>query len=231
MAKIIIIEDEESYRDPLAFSLNRDGFSVETAEDGLTGIDIALSQKFDLVVLDVMLPGISGMEVCKRIRKVTDTPIIMVTAKDDVIDRILGLELGADDYITKPYSYREILARVKAILRREARTVQNRNQNPGDKTILKVGSLELDAQAYKVSLDGKELNLPLREFEILEYLMLNEGRVITRAQIIDEIWGVDYEGDSKTLDVHVKRIRSKIEKNPAQPEIITTVRGLGYKIG
>ena len=227
MTTLMLVEDEPTLRETLAFNLEREGFSVVQAADGLQALDKFNSQ-IDLVLLDVMLPKVSGTEVCRRLRLTSQVPIIMVTAKDSEIDKVVGLEIGADDYITKPYSYRELLARVRALLRRSEHLLAD-SQEP-DPEVLIVGGLQLDPSAHEVRVNGNPIQMPLREYELLEYLMENSDRVLTRSQILDRIWGIDYIGDSKTLDVHVKRIRSKIEENPAHPQYLVTVRGLGYKI-
>lgn len=226
MTAILVIEDEESYREPLAFSLRRDGFEVGEAADGPRGLELASSGRYDLVLLDLMLPGMSGTEVCRRLRQTSSVPVIMVTAKDDVVDRVVGLELGADDYITKPYSYRELLARVRAVLRRQGLAAAEE----GDDEVLTVGGIELWVGRHEVAVDGEQVAMPLREFELLEYLARNPDRVLTRVQLMDRVWGADYVGDTKTLDVHVKRLRGKIEHDPSHPVRLITVRGLGYKL-
>lgn len=225
MTAILVVEDEDSYREPLAFNLRRDGFEVGEAADGEAGLAMAEGGGFDLVLLDLMLPGMSGTEVCRRLRQTSDVPVIMVTAKDDVVDRVVGLEIGADDYVTKPYSYRELLARVRAVLRR-----RQHSEEPGDDDVLEVGSIQLWVDRHEVVVDGESVAMPLREFELLEFLARNPDRVLTRSQLMDRVWGVDYVGDTKTLDVHVKRLRSKIEPDPASPVRLVTVRGLGYKL-
>ncbi|WP_124054384.1 response regulator [Arcanobacterium ihumii] len=227
MTTILLVEDEPTYRETLAFNLGRDGYDVIQAENGLVALDRFASADVDLVLLDLMLPKLSGTEVCRKIRQESRVPIIMLTAKDAEIDKVVGLELGADDYVTKPYSYRELLARVRALLRR---TVSVNMVEPDPEEVLVVGGLEMNLEAHEVKVDGELVQMPLREFELLEYLMENPDRVLTRTQILDRIWGIDYIGDTKTLDVHVKRIRTKIEKDPAQPKLLVTVRGLGYKL-
>ena len=222
MAKILLIEDEDSIRESVAFLLEKEGFIVTQANDGLIGVETFEKEKADLILLDLMLPGIDGLEVCKRVRKTSNVPIIMLTAKDTELDKVLGLELGADDYITKPFSSRELTARVKAMLRRFSEPLEN-NEVTTTKSVL------VDPVKHKVFVRGEEIKLPLKEFDLLHYLTQNPGRVLTREQIIDRIWGHDYFGDTKTLDVHIKRIREKVEKNPNNPEIIQTIRGLGYK--
>ncbi|MFC7582054.1 response regulator [Schaalia naturae] len=226
MTAILVIEDEDSYREPLAFNLRRDGFEVGEAADGERGLELALAGRYDLVLLDLMLPGMSGTEVCRRLRQSSEVPIIMVTAKDDVVDRVVGLELGADDYVSKPYSYRELLARVRAVLRRRLPVAAEE----GDDEALVVGSVEVRVERHEVLVDGQPVAMPLREFELLEYLARNADRVLTRGQLMDRVWGADYVGDTKTLDVHVKRVRAKIEPDPAHPVRLLTVRGLGYKL-
>ncbi len=225
MATILLVEDEPTYRETLAFNLERDGFTVIEADDGQKAILEFSSHNIDLVLLDLMLPKISGVSVCKKIRQKSQVPIIMLTAKDSEMDKILGLELGADDYVTKPYSYQELLARVRALLRRATFTADYI-----EPLVLRVGELEMDIEAHEVHLGGNKITMPLREFELLQLFMKNPDRVLTRSQILDSIWGYDYIGETKTLDVHVKRIRSKIESDPADPKILVTVRGLGYKI-
>ena len=226
MTRILVVEDEKSFSEPLSFLLGKEGYAVEVAADGNEAISKFDKSGADLVLLDLMLPGISGTEVCKQIRATSSVPIIMLTAKDDEVDKVVGLELGADDYVTKPYSSRELLARVRAVLRRNGDIA-------GDNLVtstVQVGPLKLDADRHLVTFKGEQIMLPLKEFELLEFLMRNAGRVLTRVQIIDRIWGSDYVGDTKTLDVHIKRLRSKLEADPANPELIQTVRGLGYKM-
>ncbi|WP_067779995.1 response regulator transcription factor [Actinomyces vulturis] len=224
MTTILLVEDEENYREPLAFNLRGEGFTVLEAADGIQALEQFDPLRIDVVLLDLMLPGLSGMEVCKRIRSQSTVPVIMVTAKDSEIDKIVGLEIGADDYVTKPYSYRELVARVNAVLRRV------HPEDPGESSVLEVGSVRMDVERHEVSVRGEMVQMPLREFELLELLMRHPNRVLTRGQIIDRVWGSDYVGDTKTLDVHVKRIRSKIEREPAHPMMLLTVRGLGYKL-
>lgn len=225
MTDILIIEDEDTYREALAFALERDGYTVTEAADGQGGLTQALSGRFDLILLDLMLPGISGMDICATIRRHHNTPIIMVTAKDDVADRIVGLENGADDYITKPYSYRELLARVRAVMRRR----EPSSSDDGDE-VLEVGALRLSVERHEVSVNGQVVSMPLREFELLACLARNAGRVLTRSQLMERVWGTEDFHDSKTLDVHVKRLRSKIERDPSAPQRLVTVRGVGYKL-
>ena len=205
--------------------LRKEGFEVAVAADGKSGLELFNGQGADLVLLDVMLPGISGTEVCRQLRQVSKVPIIMLTAKDGEIDKVVGLELGADDYVTKPFSSRELVARVRAVLRRQSAI---EDVDPGSSE-LKSGPVVMDVDRHIVTVEGKEVKLPLKEFELLELLLRNAGRVLTRTQLIDRIWGSNYVGDTKTLDVHVKRIRSKIEPDPANPRYLETVRGLGYK--
>lgn len=223
MITILLVEDESAYREPLAFSLRKDGFTVIEAETGTDAL-AEWDSSIDLVLLDLMLPGLSGIEVARAIRARSQTPIIMLTAKDSESDKVEGLDVGADDYVTKPYSYRELLARIRAVLRRKG-------ADEGEvEEVLNVGPIMMDISRHEVTRNGNPVALPLREFELLEYLMTNANRVVTRGQIIDRVWGANYYGDTKTLDVHIKRLRSKLESDPAHPELITTVRGLGYKI-
>ncbi|PLA38164.1 DNA-binding response regulator [Corynebacterium coyleae] len=226
MTTILIVEDEENLSDPLAFLLGKEGFETKTAPDGPTALQLFDSEDIDLVLLDLMLPGMSGTEVCRKLRAESSVPIIMVTARDSEIDKVVGLELGADDYVTKPYSTRELVARIRAVLRRgpEAESVEE-----ADDQLLKGGRVVMDIDRHTVLVDGQPVPMPLKEFDLLEYLMRNAGRVLTRGQLIDRIWGADYVGDTKTLDVHVKRLRSKIEAEPKRPTQLVTVRGLGYK--
>lgn len=223
MTRILIIEDEPSFVEALEFLLSKEGFKVEVASSGDQGLTLFERNGCDLVLLDLMLPGMSGVEVCKEIRKSSSVPIIMLTAKDDEIDKVIGLELGADDYVTKPYSARELVAHIRAVLRRGAAV-----DAPTD-GVLAVNHVALDSERHLVRISGNVVPFPLKEFDLLEMLLRNAGRVLTRAQLIDRVWGSDYVGDTKTLDVHIKRIRAKIEADPANPQIITTVRGLGYK--
>jgi len=222
MTKILVVEDEESFREGVSFILSKEGYEVIDAADGNDAIIKFEREGADLVLLDVMLPGLSGLEVCKKLRTLTKVPIIMLTAKDTELDKVLGLEIGADDYITKPFSSRELLARVKAILRRTG-SVDVKS------AIMEIGPVRVDTERHTVSVEGLDQSLPLKEFDLLVYLMQNAGRVLTRTQLIDRIWGSDYFGDTKTLDVHVKRLRSRIEKDAANPKYIQTIRGLGYK--
>jgi two-component system response regulator RegX3 len=229
MTKILVVDDEPSYRETLTYQLTREGFTVITAASGTEAVE-AFGSDIEFVLLDLMLPGLSGTEVAKKIRETSDVPIIMVTAKDSEIDKVVGLELGADDYVTKPYSFRELLARIRAVLRRRPTAVVSNAHDEGpDDDAITLGPLTLDADGHTVTIDGEPIAMPLKEFDLLEYLMRNSGRVLTRGQIIDRIWGSGYVGDTKTLDVHIKRLRSKIEPDPANPRYILTVRGLGYK--
>ena len=223
MTVVLIVEDEESYRDALAYMLAKEGFEVVTAVDGQAGLAEFERHGADLVLLDLMMPGLSGTEVCRRLRQRSTVPIIMVTARDDEIDKVVGLELGADDYVTKPFSHRELLARIRAVLRRGA----DPDLLPG---VIEAGGLRMDVERHEVWVGGRPVRLALKEFELLEMLLRNSGRVLTRGQLIDRIWGADYVGDTKTLDVHIKRLRAKIEPDPAHPQFLTTVRGLGYKL-
>lgn len=240
MTRILVVEDEESYRDPLAYQLGREGYDVVTAATGPDGLERFEEGGVDLVLLDLMLPGMPGTEVCRRLRLTSDVPVIMLTAKDDEIDKVVGLELGADDYVTKPYSSRELLARVRAVLRRREAAVAaavGAGATSGapafddeDDDVLVSGPVRMDVERHTVQVRGETVAFPLKEFELLELLLRNAGRVLTRGQLIDRVWGSDYVGDTKTLDVHVKRIRAKIEADPASPELLVTVRGLGYKL-
>lgn len=223
MTRILIVEDEPSLSEPLAFLLEREGYEPTIAADGLTAVAEFDRNGSDLVLLDLMLPGLPGTEVCREIRSRSSVPIIMLTAKDSEIDIVVGLELGADDYVTKPYSTRELLARIRAILRR-------RTEDEGDReAVLEAGTVRMDVERHTVTVGGKETSMPLKEFELLEVLLRNAGRVLTRGQLIDRVWGSDYYGDTKTLDVHIKRIRSRIEAEPSEPTMLLTVRGLGYR--
>jgi two-component system response regulator RegX3 len=226
VTRVLIVEDEESYREALSFLLGREGFDVVTAETGPEAIEAFTEQGADLVLLDVMLPGIPGTEVCRRIRQRSNVPVIMVSARDEEVDKVVGLELGADDYITKPYSPRELVARIRAVLRRGADAPEPAHADD----VIESGAIRMDVDRHEVSLRGEPLKLPLKEFELLEVLMRNAGRVLTRGQLIDLVWGSDYVGDTKTLDVHVKRLRAKIEDDPGSPQVLLTVRGLGYKL-
>jgi two-component system response regulator RegX3 len=226
MTKILLVEDEASFSEALEFLLKKEGFEVEVAENGRQALDKFEASGADLILLDLMIPEVSGTEVCRIIRTTSQVPIIMLTAKDGEIDKVVGLELGADDYVTKPYSSRELLARIKAVMRRQS------GEQEGFETVgaLVVGPIQMNIDEHQVSVKGGQISLPLREFELLEFLMRNSGRVLTRMQLIDRVWGSDYVGDTKTLDVHIKRLRAKIESDPANPVFILTVRGIGYKL-
>ncbi|MEI3842840.1 MULTISPECIES: response regulator transcription factor [Microbacterium] len=224
MTRILLVEDEPDLADPLAYLLRREGYEVEIAEDGPAALAAFRESGADVVLLDLMLPGMPGTEVCRQIRATSTVPIIMLTAKDSEVDIVVGLELGADDYITKPYSSRELLARMRAVLRRVVQA-----ESELDERVLEGGRVTLDIDRHTVAVDGEVINMPLKEFELLEVLMRNSGRVLTRGQLIDRVWGSDYFGDTKTLDVHIKRIRSRIEANPSEPVMLVTVRGLGYR--
>ncbi|MFD4420635.1 response regulator [Agromyces sp. NPDC058484] len=223
MTRILLVEDEIALSDPLSFLLEREGYDVEVAEDGLSAVTAFDRQGADLVLLDLMLPGLPGTEVCRELRSRSTVPIIMLTAKDSEVDIVVGLELGADDYVTKPYSTRELLARIRAVLRRRLEVADF------DEAVLEGGRVRMDVDRHTVEVDGAVVPMPLKEFELLELLMRNTGRVLTRGQLIDRVWGSDYFGDTKTLDVHIKRIRSKIERQPSEPVQLVTVRGLGYR--
>jgi len=229
--RILLVEDETSISDPLAFLLQREGYTVQVVADGAEAARIFPDSKADLVLLDLMLPGLPGTEVCRSIRAVSNVPVIMLTAKDSEIDVVVGLELGADDYVTKPYSTRELLARVRAALRRAAAPPRGGAAEDDDAGVLEELGVRLDVERHTVAVRGAEVAMPLREFELLELLMRHSGRVLTRGQLIDRVWGSDYYGDTKTLDVHIKRIRSRIEQDPKEPKIVTTVRGVGYRFG
>jgi two-component system response regulator RegX3 len=225
VTRVLIVEDEESFADPLAFLLRKEGFTAAVASTGQQALEEFDRNGADIVLLDLMLPGMSGTDVCKALRQRSAVPVIMVTARDSEIDKVVGLEIGADDYVTKPYSARELIARVRAVLRRGGES--------GDgellPQVLAAGPVRMDVERHVVTVDGGDIPLPLKEFDLLEYLLRNVGRVLTRGQLIDRVWGADYVGDTKTLDVHVKRLRSKIEPDPASPRHLVTVRGLGYK--
>lgn len=227
MTSVLIVEDEESLADPLAFLLRKEGFEVTLVGDGPSALAEFDRSGADIVLLDLMLPGMSGTDVCKQLRTRSSVPVIMVTARDSEIDKVVGLELGADDYVTKPYSSRELIARIRAVLRRGAGEEMDGGNETG---VLEAGPVRMDVDRHTVQVNGKPVTLPLKEFDLLEYLLRNSGRVLTRGQLIDRVWGADYVGDTKTLDVHVKRLRSKIEADPAKPEHLVTVRGLGYKL-
>ncbi len=225
MARILVVEDEETLAEAISFLLSKEGFDVAVASSGPAAIESFDKTGADLILLDLMLRGLSGTEVCRQIRTKSSVPIIMLTAKDSEIDKVVGLEIGADDYVTKPYSSRELIARIRAVLRR------GELNDAGDEgSILEVGPVRMDTDRHVISVNGEVTPIPLKEFELLEFLMRNAGRVLTRVQLIDRVWGSDYVGDTKTLDVHIKRLRAKIEKDPANPEYIQTVRGMGYKM-
>ncbi len=224
MTRVLLVEDEPDLADPLAYLLRREGYEVEIADDGQAAIAAFQERGADIVLLDLMLPGVPGTEVCRQIRASSQVPIIMLTAKDSEVDIVVGLELGADDYVTKPYSARELLARMRAVLRRFGQA-----EGDLDDRVLSGGRVTLDIDRHTVEVDGAEIKMPLKEFELLEVLMRNAGRVLTRGQLIDRVWGSDYFGDTKTLDVHIKRIRSRIERSPSEPTMLVTVRGLGYR--
>ena len=223
MTRVLVVEDEESFSDALSFMLRKEGFEVGVAATGTDAVAQFDQQGADVVLLDLMLPGMSGTEVCRNLRQRSNVPIIMVTAKDGEVDKVVGLELGADDYVTKPFSSRELVARIRAVMRR---TGEPEELLPA---VLEAGPVRMDVERHLVSVNGTQVNLPLKEFELLELLLRNAGRVLTRGMLIDRVWGSDYVGDGKTLDVHVKRLRSKIESDPAAPVHLVTVRGLGYK--
>ena len=224
MSKILIVEDEEALSDPLEFLLGREGFQTIVVDNCLDALPVFDREGADLVLLDVMLPGMSGMEVCRKLREVSSVPIIMLTAKDSELDKVLGLELGADDYVTKPYSARELIARIRAVLRRRSAETDSATES-----VLQGGPVRMDIDRHVVTVNGEEISMPLKEFELLEILLRNVGRVMTRGQLIERVWGADYVGDTKTLDVHIKRLRSKIEPDSSAPQYVVTVRGLGYK--
>ena len=227
VTSVLIVEDEDALAEPLAFLLRKEGFDVRIAGDGPTALAEFEVNPVDIVLLDLMLPGMSGTEVCKNIRLKSNVPVIMVTARDSEIDKVVGLEIGADDYVTKPYSSRELIARIRAVLRRGAEP-EFEEEFVGE-DVLKGGRVRMDVERHTVAVGGSAVSLPLKEFDLLELLLRNSGRVLTRGQLIDRVWGADYVGDTKTLDVHIKRLRSKIEVNPSAPQHLVTVRGLGYK--
>ena len=221
--RLLVVEDEIKLAQYLHKGLSESGHVVDLAHDGIEGRRLAVGGDYDLVLLDLMLPGLPGTEVCRELRTRSTVPIIMLTAKDSEVDIVVGLELGADDYVTKPYSTRELLARIRAVLRRRIDLADDEDQ------VLEAGSVRMDVERHTVSVDGRIVPMPLKEFELLEYLLRNAGRVLTRGQLIDRVWGSDYFGDTKTLDVHIKRIRSRIEAVPSEPTMLVTVRGLGYR--
>jgi two-component system response regulator RegX3 len=222
VTRILVVEDEESFSDALSFMLRKEGFTVSIATTGPDALAQFDREPADLILLDLMLPGMSGTDVCRTIRASSRVPIIMVTAKDSELDKVLGLELGADDYVTKPFSSRELVARIRAVLRRNV-------DDFDDTPVVEAGPVRIDPERHLVTIGGQGVALPLKEFDLLEYLVRNAGRVLTRGQLIDRIWGSDYVGDTKTLDVHIKRLRSKVEPDPAHPVHLLTIRGLGYK--
>lgn len=223
MSRILIVEDEESFSDPLSYLLGKEGYEVDVVDNGPEALTTFAQKGADLVLLDLQLPGLPGTEVCRQLRQRSSVPVIMLTAKDAEIDKVVGLELGADDYVTKPYSSRELVARIRAVLRRQGEPEELIS------TTVAAGPVRMDVERHVVSVRGNAVALPLKEFDLLEMLLRNAGRVLTRGQLIDRVWGSDYVGDTKTLDVHVKRLRSKIEPDPALPRHLLTVRGLGYK--
>jgi two-component system response regulator RegX3 len=224
MTRVLVVEDEESISDPLSYLLRQEGFEVAVAATGPDGLAEFDKSGADIVLLDLMLPGLSGTEVCRALRTKSSVPVIMLTARDSEIDKVVGLELGADDYVTKPFSSRELVARVRAVLRRRGEPEE------AEQGTLEAGPVRMDVERHVVTVDGAQVSLPLKEFELLELLLRNAGRVLTRGQLIDRVWGADYVGDTKTLDVHVKRLRAKIEPDPGAPQHLVTVRGLGYKL-
>jgi two-component system, OmpR family, response regulator RegX3 len=226
MTRVLVVEDEESFSDALSYMLRREGFDAVVAASGPEALAEFDRSGADIVLLDLMLPGLPGTEVCRSLRTRSNVPIIMLTAKDSEIDKVVGLELGADDYVTKPYSARELVARIRAVLRRRGDAAEA----PSADVVLEAGRVRMDVERHVVAVDGEPVPLPLKEFDLLEYLLRNAGRVLTRGQLIDRVWGADYVGDTKTLDVHVKRLRAKLEPDPANPTYLLTVRGLGYKL-
>jgi two-component system, OmpR family, response regulator RegX3 len=223
VTRVLVVEDEESYSDALSYMLRKEGFEVAIATNGHDALAEFDRNGADIVLLDLMLPGIPGTEVCRQIRATSSVPVIMVSAKDDEVDKVVGLELGADDYVTKPYSPRELVARIRAVLRRGT-------EPDAAPAALEAGPVRMDVERHVVTVNGDQQRLPLKEFELLEMFLRNAGRVLTRGQLIDRVWGSDYVGDTKTLDVHVKRLRAKLEPNPSEPTYLVTVRGLGYKL-
>jgi two-component system response regulator RegX3 len=225
MTRVLVVEDEESFSDALSYMLRREGFDAVVAGTGPDALAEFDRGGADIVLLDLMLPGLPGTEVCRALRARSSVPIIMLTAKDAEIDKVVGLELGADDYVTKPYSARELVARIRAVLRRRGDAAE-----PQPEGVLEAGPVRMDVDRHVVEVDGEVVAMPLKEFDLLEFLLRNTGRVLTRHQLIDRVWGADYVGDTKTLDVHVKRLRAKLEPDPANPKYLLTVRGLGYKL-
>ena len=223
---VLLVEDEHSFVEALTVGLKREGFRVQVAQDGAEALDLFDAVRPDLVLLDVMLPKVSGIDVCRELRRRSQVPIIMVTAKGSEIDTVVGLEVGADDYVTKPYRLRELVARMRAVLRRRSADLTTA---PASGDVLEVGDVRLDPERHEVEVRGDQVRLPLKEFELLELLLANAGRVLPRETLIDRVWGADYVGDTKTLDVHIKRLRAKVEEDPSNPTRIVTIRGLGYK--
>ncbi len=223
MTRVLVVEDEQSYSDALSYTLRREGFEVAVTASGTEALESFDHAGADLVLLDLMLPGLPGTEVCRMLRQRSSVPVVMLTAKDSEVDKVVGLELGADDYVTKPFSSRELIARIRAVLRRGGEAEES------PPAVLEAGPVRMDVERHTVSVRSEGVQLPLKEFELLEVLLRNAGRVLTRMQLIDRVWGADYVGDTKTLDVHVKRLRAKVEKDPTDPRHIATVRGLGYK--
>ena len=223
MTRVLVVEDEESFSDALTFMLEREGYEVAVAADGNVALEKFEKSGADILLLDLMLPGLPGTEVCRQIRTRSQVPIIMLTAKDGEVDKVVGLELGADDYVTKPFSSRELLARIRAVLRRNGELEELLP------VAIEAGPVRMDVDRHVVTVRGEQVSMPLKEFDLLEILVRNSGRVLTRAQLIDRVWGSDYVGDTKTLDVHIKRLRAKVEIDPAHPVHLVTVRGLGYK--
>jgi two-component system, OmpR family, response regulator RegX3 len=223
VTRVLVVEDEESFSDALSYMLRKEGFEVAVAATGPDALESFDRAGADLVLLDLMLPGLPGTEVCRELRTKSNVPVIMLTAKDSEVDKVVGLELGADDYVTKPFSSRELVARIRAVLRRRGDVEELAPPT------LEAGPVRMDVERHVVTVSSREVPLPLKEFELLEVLLRNAGRVLTRMQLIDRVWGADYVGDTKTLDVHIKRLRAKIEPAPSTPRFIITVRGLGYK--
>jgi len=223
VTRVLVVEDEESFSDALSYMLRKEGYEVAVAPTGVAALDEFERTGADLVLLDLMLPGLTGTEVCRALRARSQVPVIMLTAKDSEVDKVVGLELGADDYVTKPFSSRELVARIRAVLRRGGEVEEAAH------AALEAGPVRMDVDRHVVTVHGAPVQMPLKEFELLELLLRNAGRVLTRMQLIDRVWGSDYVGDTKTLDVHVKRLRGKVEPDPANPRHLVTVRGLGYK--
>lgn len=229
--KVLLVEDEESFLEALRVGLGREGFAIDVARDGREALERFEAGSPDIVLLDVMLPRISGLDVCREIRAKSDVPIIMVTAKGEEIDAVVGLEVGADDYVTKPYRFRELVARMRSVLRRQSvdNATAGASSDQQDKPQIEIDDVRIDTERHEVRIRGELVDMPLKEFDLLVALASNAGRVLTRAQLIDDVWGMDYVGDTKTLDVHIKRLRSKVESDPSNPTAIVTIRGLGYK--